>query len=332
MDESVAATPPVAAPATRRQVAIKAVFSGDYSGSRGALLVVLDPHQLKLDRVHVIVANEKTDDRFRVNGDWKALEDALVSAKLHGQAIVELSRDVQNYIRKAVQDDVMEPLAEALRLEQVPDVRRIMVDVVSKAIADANVLMQIGIEPVVIEEPVDQAATVAAEPAASSTASEPVAAAPAQLLRVRIDPILSPVSGIAAKNVTPGMSMIVEVKDAGAAKTALARALELRMPGSAGRGQFEAKVVEVKPADYDRVSITVTLGSDIIGTTNISGELRVKVSDASAKLASVRSDAGARGLPGGPLPPVPTNIFLWAALGILAIMAVLAYLVFGGII
>ncbi len=320
---------------TRRLVAVKAVFSGDYSGSRGAFLLVLDPVLMKLDRVHAIVANDKTEDRFRITNDWRTIEDALVSAKLHGQAIVELSRDVQNYIRKAVQDEVMEPLAEAVVNNQNNDVRRILGDVVSKAIADANVLIQVAMEAVVLEEAPAAAATVAA-PEGMEPAQAPslVGAPTAPTTRIRVDPILSPVSGIAAKNVLPGMTMVVEAKDLGASRTAVAKIMALKMPGATGKTQFEGKVLDVSPGDYDRITITMALSPDVIGFTNISGELRVKVSDASIRLAEAKggSSPGARGLDGGPLPPVSTNLFLWAAFGILAIMALLAYLVFGGII
>lgn len=330
MESPITAPGDPAASSARRNVAIKGVFSGDYSGARGAFLVVIDPSQQKLDRVHAIIANDKTEDRFRVAGDWKTLEDALVSAKLHGQAIVELSKDVQNYIRKTIQDDAIEPLSEAIQANQQADVRRILVDIISKAIADANVLMQIAVEEFVLEPPSDQSATVVAESAPlESDAAMPAPAV--QQARVKVDPILSPVAGIAAKNVAPGMTMVVEVKDGAVGKTALAKALALRQPGAAGKNQYEAKVIDVQPADYDRVAITVSLGPDIVGTTSLSGELRIKVSDASLKLANVRAD-GKGAVAGGPLPPVSTNIFLWAALGILAIMAVLAYLVFGGIL
>lgn len=324
---------------TRRLYAIKGMFSGDYSGVRGAFLLLLDLEAQRLDRIHAIIANDKTEYRFQTSKDWKSFEDGLISAKLHGQVIAEMSRDVQAYVKRVIQDEVMPSLVEAIVGNAPGDVRRIMAEVVSKAVADANVLMETSIELVDLADIVDDPSVVVSTAAVTEeVAPTPEGGQPAeaplavQQIKIRVDPILSPVNGIAMKNITPGMTMVVEVKDAGAAQSRLAKIMAIKRAGSGDRKLFEGKVLDVAKAEYNRISITMLLAPDVIGQTNISGELRVKVSDASLQLAQVR-DAGANPVVSdGQLPPVSTNIFLWAALGIFTIMLILAYLIFGGII
>ena len=310
-------------------MAFKGVFSGEYTGARGACLIIADVKAIKADRLYVIISGEGDEFKYQTTQDWKSFESSLISTKLQGSIAHQTTIDVQAYMKKVLQDDLLLSLIEAAWHSQVNDVRRIVADIISRAIADSQVLLQIEVET--FEESggtgavlmQDQGASVSEQQKASATDQQAQTTA-----RLKVDPILSPVQGVAAKNLLPGMVLSVEVRDPSTIKQNVAKLLTLK-PGIGGKNNIlDARVVSIHPAEYDRVTILSQLGQNIQGISVISGELRVKVSETAKKFYEVFTEK-----PSTPPGPVLSSMaFFWSAILIIGIMLILAYLVFGGII
>jgi hypothetical protein len=310
----------------RRFFAVKAVFTGEFNGARGALLIILDAESGRLDRVMVIIASDSSEFRFPVQQDWKTYEGALISAKLQGQIVHQMSMDVQIYLKKAMMDEAGFALFDALKAGVLSDARKILADIVSKAIADAEVLIELASEIFESVEPPADDATTEAPPAGADQAGEAPAAAAHAEMKLRVEPILAPISGIAAKDVHPGMNIFVDIRDSNAIKQNVARLLTTKA-GGPEKGAISAKVLEVAPTEFDRVSITCQLAPNVLGVCNLSGALQIKASGT----AEGRPGLFAAG-PASAAPEISPNVFLFAAIAVFTFMLVLAYLVFGGII
>lgn len=310
---------------TRRCFALKAVFTGEFNGARGALLVILDAESGRLDRVMVIIASDSSEFRFPVQQDWKTFEGSLISAKLQGLIVHQMSMDVQTYLKKALMDDPGFALYDALKAGVLSDARKILADIVSKAIADADVLIELASEIFeTVETPPDDA-TAAAAPAETEQPS--AAHAPSQAeMKLRVEPILAPISGVAAKDVQPGMNIYVEIRDSSAVKQNVARLLTTKS-GGADKGVVVGKVLDVASTEFDRVSITCLLAPNVIGVCNLSGALQIKASGVASPSAGIFSSG-----PSSPGSEISPNVFLYAAIAVFTFMLVLAYLVFGGVI
>lgn len=324
MEESAPAYAAATQP-TRRLYAVKAVFTGEYNGARGALLVVVDAQTEKLDRVTVIIANDTSEFRFPVHQEWRGFEGALISAKLQGQIVHQMSLDVQTYLKRALQEDAGLLLLDALKGGLTVDVRKVLSDIISKAIADAEVLMETNVETFdSVEQNADE--TTAVAPPTEGATAEAAPPAPAPGIRIKCEPILSPVSGLAAKDVLPGMTIFVEIKDTDAVKQNVARLLTNRA-GGADKGRILARVTEVSAIEFDRILITCMLAPSVMGVCSVSGALLLKVPSETMNFSAAKASRG-------PLTvtSIPANVFLYAAIAVFTFMLVLAYLIFGGVI
>ncbi len=307
--------------------AVKGVFSGEYTGARGAMLVIVEPRLSRVDRIYAIVAGDGDEFRYQPGQEWKSFESQLINSKLQGSIAHQMTIDVQAYIKKVLQDDLLGAFCDAIQQNQAGDVRKILSDILSRAIADSQVLMQIDMEKIVEAAPEGMAA---AAPAAAAPASSPEAApaaVPAETVRIRVEPVLSPVQGVPANRLTPGMTIMVEVRDPSTIKQNVAKMLSTKTGAMKG-GPIEARVMEVTPSEYERVQIVTQLAQQLMGISHISGELRVKVSDASLKFHEVLSGAPSR-LSG---PAISSRVFFWSSVAIVLFMFLLAWLVFGGVI
>lgn len=326
----IAAAPSsAAAPAhARRLAAIKAVFNGEYSGARGALLIVIDLDAERLERLYVAIAAESDETRYNVAQNWKDFEALVINAKLQGHIAHQTTGEVTGYLRRVLSEEFTGIVCEALRQESPADVRRIIVDLVSRAIADTQILMEFGVEK--FEELVAPAA--AAAPAESeSDATAVTGAAATKEVRLRVDPILSPVTGIPAKGVKPGMRLRVQARDVATLKQHIIKTLSLQV-GGIEKGLLTGQVISLAPAEHDRVSIELHLAPNVVGVANISGELRIQTMDPSTRLvappaADLSAAAGSAAAAG-----ISSRAFLWASIAIVTFLVLLAYLLFGGII
>jgi hypothetical protein len=310
----------------RRCYAVKAVFTGEFNGARGALLVILDAEGGRLDRTYVIIASDSSEFRFPVQQDWKTFEGALISAKLQGQIVHQMSMEVQTYLKRALMDEAGFALFDALKAGVMSDARKILSDLISRAIADAEVFIELASELFETAETIADDATTEAAP--STNAEEPSAAAPSAqpVMKLRVEPILAPISGIAAKDLQPGMNVFVEIRDTSAVKQNVARLLTTKATGP-DKGVIAARVMEVAPTEFDRVSITCQLAPNVFGTCNLSGALQVKAGGEAQKSRGIFSAGTAAAGP-----EISANVFLFGAIAVFTFMLLLAYLVFGGII
>lgn len=321
----------VALAGKRRFFAFKGVFSGEYSGVRGACLIIIDEKAIRVDRLYVIIAGEGDDFKYQTQQDWKSFESNIISTKLQGKIAHQTTIDVQSYLKKTLQDDLLLSLLDAGRGNLINDVRRIIADLISKAIADSQILLQIEIET--FEESGEGGEVISSEQgvfvaAADGAGTGTVVSQPQELIRLRVEPLLSPVQGVAAKNLLPGMTIHVEIKDPSTIKQHITKMLIFK-PGSGGRNNvLEARVLSIQPAEYERVTIITQLASNVQGISTISGELRIKVSETAKKFYDVISSGTS--LPTGPA--LSSRAFFWSLFGIIVIMLIMAYLIFGGII
>lgn len=322
---AVSAADALAAPPRVRQlVAIKAVFSGEYSGVRGALLVVMDLTEERLERLYAVIAAEGDETRYNVSQTWKDFEALVINAKLQGHIAHQTTGEVTGYLRRVLTEEFAGIVCESLRHESPSDVRRILVDLVSRAIADTQILMELGLESV---EELVSAVSVSTEPGPEAAAAAGPASATVKDVRVRVDPILSPVTGVPAKELKPGMRLRVQVRDLSTIKQHTVKMLAIKV-GGIEKGILTGQVRSVAPTEHDRVSIELDLAQNVIGVASLSGELRIQIMDHSARLAApAGTAAGAAAAPG-----LSSKGFLWASIAIVTFLVILAYLIFGGII
>jgi len=308
----------------RNLCAVKGVFTGEYNGARGCFLIVMDVDKNVTDRILALIVTDQTDFKFKVTQEWRSLQDAIVAAKLQGKAAHQMSTEVQTYIEKVIRDDRAAEICTAIRNRSVDEIRRAMIDVISKAIAEAQVLMEISLEPVTEELPTESDVVADDVPEENVAASEH---ATVKDVVLKVSPILSPVHGMPARLLKPGQVLMVGVKEQTALKAHVVRFLSLKNTG-ADRGTIQGTVKEIEPIEDERVKITLDLSTNIIGTAKILGELKVKVSAQqrtwTGKVVEVSHDQS-RG--------ITTSTFAIGTILIFTIMAILAYLIFvGGII
>ncbi|RMH58461.1 MAG: hypothetical protein D6679_04505 [Candidatus Hydrogenedentota bacterium] len=311
----------------RHMCAVKGAFAGDFTEVRGAFIAIFDMDREMVERVFVAVVGDSTDLRMRVDQGWKELEDAIVSAKLSGLTANQMTSDVQKYLRQMLRDDFGTEVIEGIKTDHEADVRRILMEILSRAIADSRVLLQIDVERFEQvegeeedrgeEREGDEAKDTDAVPGAEAV--KPMD----RLLTIKVDPILAPVTGTPAKDLSPGTTILVYPRETSTVRKNAMKLLAARQGRKEGEA-LEGRVLSVTPAEFDRVTIRMSMGESLQGLANISGELRVKTAEATVSQGFLWSDEPAVG--GG----ITTKHFVLAALAILLIMAVMAYFVFGG--
>lgn len=312
---------PTLEPSPRMCYAIKGLFAGDFTSVHGAFLIVLDPQTLKVDHhhYHVIIIGDTEEVRIDIKEDWKSVEQAMIRAKLYGGIIRTMGEEIAQSMLRMVQDDIAVELGLSLRAGNLQDTKRILTDMVSKLIADSNVLLDASVEHMTLsDETIATPQSMSEEEAAGGVPSGRVSST-----TVRIDPILAPVYGVHSRDLKPGMVIFAQVREIEGLKQNVQRLLATRHPGMAP-GTVQGRVVSVAPAEFGRLSVICELGPGIIGAANISGELRIKTIETPSGKTTVSATAAAPGAAG-----VPTSFFAMGALMILALMALLAYLVFG---
>ncbi|MBL4889285.1 MAG: hypothetical protein JKX97_04605 [Candidatus Lindowbacteria bacterium] len=308
-----------------RLFAIKGTFTGDFSGTKGVFLVVMDVNKVKIHHLFAILANEQSDFRFNTTSSWKQLEDAIISTKLSGGIAHQMSADVQNFIKKSIKDESLSEICNALQDGNNADIRRIFEEIISKAIAEANPRVTVGTEAIAAAETPDEDEK---EKEAEKKESEEEAEASAAVyskLRIKIDPILSPVQGTPAKKLEVGTLIAVKVRE----NKLLAKRISqlLTVPGEdLSSGQVMATVLSVEDGEFERINVHVELAPDIFGVASCSGELRVKTiggqsSTAASIAATTSATQGAS---------VSTGMFVTAAVLIFLVLALMGYVVFKG--
>lgn len=312
-------------PSKKKLTAVKGVFAGDYSGVRGTFLVMMDMDQQSLHRLHVVVASDKGEFRFQIKQDWKGFEDSIIRAKLQGYVAHQLSMEVQSYVKRMLTEEAGVSICENIRTGHPDEIRRVLVEVLSRAIADSDILMEIDVE--------DVAEAVPAEPAQAASEEAPVAASEGEAIKalqqevvLRVEPLLSPVYGVAAKELKPGMHIIVEIKEQSTLKQNVSKLLAVR--GSGEKPTAIGTVIDIAPGVHDRMTIRVSLAPNVVGITNIFGDLRLKVPEAQAARAFAALQHEQVIQATTPM-AISTPAFVLATLGIFTIMMILAYLIFG---
>ncbi|MEK8024146.1 MAG: hypothetical protein AAB229_10115 [Candidatus Hydrogenedentota bacterium] len=314
-------------PVSRKKLcALKGVFAGDYSGVRGTFLILMDLDSQSQHRLHVIIASEKGEFRFQIKQEWKAFEDAIIRAKLQGMVAHQLSMEIQSYVSRMMSEDAGISISENIKTGHPEEIRRVLIEIFSRAIADADILMEVEVEHV--EEVVEDTSQQAAAPVEEQPAGETQKFVMQEVV-LRVEPILSPVLGIAAKELKPGMNIIVEIKEQSSLKQNISKLLSVR--GSGEKPTAVGTVVDVSPGVHDRITIRVNLAPNVVGITNIFGDLRVKVPEVQAARAISAISSGAADGPREPM-ALSTPAFILATLGIFTIMLILAYLIFGGVV
>lgn len=302
----------------RNLCAVKAVFQGDYNGARGCFLLLMDLDENRVDRLHAIIATDPNDFRFQPRQEWKSFEDEIIRAKLGGNVAQQMGMEVQSYMKKIIKDDLAAEVASAIRHRNPEDVKRMMTDVISKAIADAQVLIDLSLEAVEEEIPV--------EPEKKPDEIEEASPAPVVTkdVTLKVEPILAPVQGVPAKLLKPGMQVVLEMKEHSTLKQNVSKLLTTRVAGS-DRGTLVGTVLEVLPGAEHRVLIRFELAPNVIGLSKLFGDLKVLVQGRAAAIRAIRKTTPSADLdPGG----ITTRTFVMAVIAIFTIMAILTYLIF----
>lgn len=307
----------------RTLCAVKGVFTGEYNGARGCFLFVMDLDQNTLDRVLVLIVTDLSDFRFQASQEWRSFQDAIIAAKLQGKAAHQMSTEVQSYIERVIRDERAEEICGAIRIGNREDIKRSMMDLISRAIADAQVVLEISLEPVFEELPKKSEVVLDDVPEESAPASE---AATVKDVVLKVSPILAPVHGMPARLLKQGQGLMVKVMEQPPLKAYLVRILSLRNTG-ADRGTIQGTVMGVLPIEEERVQITMELAPNVIGTAKILGELKVQVSAKQRTWTGKTIDIVEKDSRG-----ITTSTFMIATILIFTIMAILAYLIFGGFI
>lgn len=309
--------------------AVKSIFVGDYTEVRGVILLAVDTARRKLDRIFCVIVPDSGSFGFQLDSGWKAFEDAIISSKLSGNTAHQMSMEVQKYLKRAIQDEIIDDLILAVEHNSEGEIARQLEDVISRAIADANVVVKVSLERIEAKEITED------EPDEDSGENTPEvetapAGMPAGILRreVKVDPVLSPVHGVAVSDLKPGMVLVVSIRETGVVGENLKRLLSTRAADDSGH--FEAPVISLEDSTQsDRCVIKARLAESITGVTTLSGELRVKVTGKSAPVPDEMAKPEFEttiGLKKG----VSTKHFAILSFLVFTILAFLAYLVFGG--
>lgn len=309
--------------------AVKGLFSGEFSGLHGLFLVVMDIVRLKISRIYVVVGGDKQEVKINNQVPWKQMESDIITLKLSGGIAQQMSLDVQNYLKRVLQDDFRDEVVMALSGRNVTELRRLFEEILSRAIAEATVKVDAVIEGVNAAD-VPELQTEASAPAAAPGTAE--TAAPAgfgpQQVRVRVEPVLSPVNGIPARQLQPGVVILVKIRE----EMAVLRNLQtLLAPRNRGveMGAVMGTVLSVQPIEFERYALTLELAKNVIGVASISGELKVKVAEGRQHMPVSLPVAEEPAIAG---PGLSTTPFVFGAILIFTILAILAYLFFGGAI
>lgn len=315
-------------------VAVKGQFASDFGGVRGVFLFVMDVVRLKTSRLYVIVrAGDRPDMKFDLRHSWKSLESDIVKAKLSGGIAQQMSLDVQAYLKRVLAEDIRDEMAMLLQNDNLNEARRIFEEIFSRALGEGSVHVDLAAERTAVAE-VPEMQTQPPAPAEAPGAAE--AAQPAEAaqkpaeptgVRVKVEPVLSPVHGVPARTLTVGTIILVKIKEDSAIMKNLQALLAPRNRDVDEPGAVRAGVVSITPGEYERLSLLVELAKNVTGICGVPPELKIKT--AVEGLAVPRPAAAAATPAAAAGPTLPTNYFLIAAIVMFLIFAVIAYFVFG---
>lgn len=319
-NETVMGGEPVKGPAAGppKLFAIKGSFSGDFSGARGAFLVVMDVSLIRLHHLFVVLAGERGDIKVKISDPWKTVESALINAKLSGGIAHQMSADVQEYMRGSLKGDLCAHVCNALQDGNTGEIKRTFEDIISKAIAETTPRVSVAVEAIAAAEAPEPEAEPAA-PAAAEAAPEPQAATVSSVSKVKVDPVLSPVQGVPAKDLRPGTLIAVKIREIKMLSRSITKLIPA--PGDFADGQFMGTVIGVEPGEFERMVVRVELAPDVLGIASCSGELRVKVIKGEGG-GAMRAIAGTGGV------NITTGIFVVTAVVIFAVLIAMALWVF----
>lgn len=319
-DATITGGVPAAAKSPSKLFAVKGTFSGDYSGARGAFLVVMDVTLARVHHLFVVLAGERGDLKVKPSDPWKSVESTLINAKLSGGIAHQMSADVQEYMRSTLKGEICPHICNALQDGNTGEIKRTFEEIISKSIAETTPRLSIAVEPVAsadAPEPEPEAKPVEAAP--EEAAPAPQTATVASVMRVRVDPVLSPVQGVPAKELKMGTLIAVKIREIKLLSRSITRLVPV--PGDHTDGQFMGTVVGVEPGEYERINVHVELAAGIQGIATCSGELRIKCikTGGGGGLSSV---AGAGGV------NITTGLFILTAIVIFGVLIAMAYWIF----
>lgn len=270
-------------------VAVKGRFRGDGSGLTGLFFAVADPAAHRIERFTSVVANEGNLLRTDIHQSWRSFEETLYTARFSGGVAQNLSREVQTYMLTHLGGSEADDLYEALLAGRNAPAQEVLSTLFGRVLGDGNVLVDLAVEKVRPEE-VAPAAPPRREGGAEAEAPEAPAAAPVaapaaevahaapQEIVIKVEPLLSPLRGVAVSNLKPGHEILVRPVETGEMGRHIIRltAQGLGVP----ENQIPVVVLSVEPAEFGRMRLRTQFGPGIVGISMISPELKVLLADA----------------------------------------------------
>lgn len=268
-------------------VAVKGSFKGEFSGYQGLIFLLGDLAERSFDRVYLLIASDPGVMSLRNDTGWHAFEAAMLDAKLQGRVAPNLTNDFERKFREKMAAETGQELLRVLERGDDAGFQETFLYEIGRMIGDSEVALQITIErlskedvhPTAVETPpVPSAADdgTAAGTAASSSSSAPAVSAPATVI-VKIDPILSPVTGVAVGDLKAGDRILTKIVDS----TDAARILgQIVMQGGGAAevpGAVVAEVLAVEESDTERVRLRVHLMPGFEGVVPVAREIKIRV-------------------------------------------------------
>jgi hypothetical protein len=268
-------------------VAAKVRFRGEGTGLAGLLFLVADPAVRRIDRLSAIVSHGGGIVRTDLQQAWRSFEEVLHTARFSGGVAQNLSREVQTYMLTHLSGREGEEIHEALLAGRLGPAREILADLLGRVLGDGSVGVEAATERIrpedlFADEPLPEAsgggpaapeAATDGPPGRAEEAAAPAPEPPQPEIVIKVEPLLSPLRGVAASKLQPGQRILVrpvETSELGRHVVRLT-AQGLGVP----ENQIPVAVLSVQSIEFERVKIRTAFGPGIVGVSIISPELRV---------------------------------------------------------
>lgn len=280
--------------------AVKGRFRGEGTGLQGLVFAIADAGDRRIDRFTAIVANEGGLVRTDLHQSWRSFEEVLYTARFAGGIAQNLSREVQTYMISHLASDGADDFFDSLGAGRFGLAQEVVANLLGKVLGDGQVTVELAGERVTREEisvpetpvPAPAPASEAAPTAPGGEAAAAPAAAPQEVL-IKVEPMLSPLRGMAASKLVPGQQIFVRSVETSEIGRHIARLTAQGL--GVQENQIPVTVLSVQTAEYDRIRLRTSFGPGIVGISVISPELKVALVGADAahpRGVAVAADSG----------------------------------------
>jgi len=266
-------------------VAVKCSFKGEFSGYQGLLFLLGDFSERNFDRSYLLIASDPGIMGTRTDMGWQVFESAMLDAKLQGKVAPNLTSDFERKLREKLSSETGQELLRILERGDDAGFQETFLYEIGRMIGDSEVALQAHIERLSREDvhpPTEQReeASPASSRGEESVGGENYAPAAPQVstaaMVVKIDPILSPVTGVAVADLKPGDRILTKIVESTDAARILGQII-LQGGGAADiPGAVVAEVIAVEESDTERMRLRVHLMPGVEGIVPVAKEIKIR--------------------------------------------------------